>query len=65
MAGVELRIGIGFRQSLGKFGEFCLCFVVVKQMKSSYNSFYRIRTSCQNILQTAMGTTREEQTICI
>lgn len=39
--------------------------MVVKQMEASNNFFYWIRTSRQNVLQAAMGTTRKKQTICV
>ena len=63
MAGEELSIGIGFRQSLGKFSEFFRSLMVIKQMESSNNSIYGIWTSSQNVSQTIMGTPREEQTV--
>ena len=65
MAGVELRLGIAIRQPMGKFWEFVFAFMIVEQVESSHDGIHWEWTCCKDIFQTAMGTTREEQTACI
>ena len=59
MAGVELSFGIFGFQPLSQGCEFLFALVVIQQMKSSYDGMDRVGTCHQDILKTAMGTTRK------
>ena len=65
MAGVELRPGTGLRQSAGQLRKFVFALMIVEQVEPSYNAVHGERTCCKDVLQTAVGAAREQQTVCI
>ena len=65
MAGLELRLGVGIRQPVGKFWEFVFALMIVEQVESSHNGIHWEWTCSKDVFQTAMGATRKEQSASI
>ena len=65
MAGIELRLGVGIHQPVGKFWKIVFALMIVEQMESSHNGIHWEKTCCKDALQAAMSTTCKEQSICI
>ena len=61
MAGVELCLGIGIRQPVGKFWKLVIALMIVEQMESSHNVIHREWTCCKYVLQAAMSTSSKQQ----
>ena len=65
MAGVEHSLGIVVCQPPGESGQFIFRLMMVQQVESSHDSRDRPRACSQDILQTAMGTAGEKQSVDI
>ena len=63
MAGVESGVGILFHQASGQILQFIFRLVMIEQMEATHDGLYGIRTGRKDVLQTAMGATREKQAI--
>ena len=60
MAGVDVGMGIVVLQAMGEEVEFFFRLVVVQTMKASYGHVHFPRTGGEDILDAAMGASREE-----
>lgn len=65
MAGVKFRLGIVVRQPPCETGQLASRLMMVQQVESSHNGRDRPGACSQDILQTAMGTAGEKQSVDI
>ena len=65
MAGVELGVGIVFRQSCGKCGKVVICLLSVEQMEAANHRMYGPGAGGEDILKSVVGTAGEKQPVGI
>ena len=65
VAGMEVRMRIGVRQSVGEFTEFILRLMPVEQMKATYDLVHGKRGGSKDVFQSTVSTASKQQAVGI
>jgi len=61
MAGVESGLRIAQLQPVSKRKEFLASLIAVEQVEASHHFADRVRTGCEDVFESVMGTARKQQ----